>query len=1101
MARTTREQQIRARGLNQLRRQRVRESETLSPEQIENLRRKELERLQKEAIAKAKEERNKEFDRQIKELESKLKPAIEELRKYQKQGRKNVGLSQKVDSLGLRINQLKHLQGQGYSPEQASQIAQRVVSQSEIVSAQQRGISQTKKELRVIGIDVNKLQEGTLKIEDLSPKQLDALTQKGLVKTTGVSFAGTTETERALGMSLPPDLRNEPVGNVIARQSLVPFSLASPSDLQIQSLPKKKSRVRSVLEKTPFVRDIVESKDVIDEKARKANQLIRNLERKDLTKTEINQIVKDYSRLGGKVKTTKNEVGETVYEFYAPTVKIGSIKETEREVPVAQLSNQGLFRYSTNILTGELGALYTDIAKASGLTEEGIIQYKRDASTRTITKERYGTIQYDSLSSKNSPFFVQEEVKIPEKTYKIGTPSQIGKTVQLGTDLALFTPRYAGGLAESTVVGSEFGGASSPTSYIKKYPVETAVIGTVGAYAGISKGVKWFKTPIIKTEKLIPKEKPFVDLGLLSRPTKRIIRKGKVIDYFKGISPNIRTVKPGRKTVLTNKGREFFGLKPLTRKQGIKVLRKNYGYETAEAKAISNLKSSLTKEKFVKKLEKEGISRARASELFTQEARIRETLRLRRPKVQQTKFAGDVKVTYREDKVPLIEIKGQTKTQNVLGEIKGVSYLKNKPRGSFVESTGVPITQGEKEATRFLETRTNFLRTKEGYPFTKISKAGKTTETYESIITTKELGDFTKTKLFKQAGVSKRIIPKSSKKGVIDTNILVSKGKPQFTITDESILESKGFNLGGRKKSSSQFLEKLYGSNFYAAQGTSSITKTPKSSKILKTPKTTSLKSSKAKKSIWAGTGLYERTTGGIAPFSLRKTDLAPQKLSYFSENALISNQEVKPLIDYKSQTKQSSKSLLKLSQKSRTLLKLGVSQPQRTKITQKQSQKLAQRLKTKLGLFFSSKPKLKTTLKTTEQKTPSTKIPIRTVIASKGNTVFRNRKGRIKKIGKTYFVYVRKFGVDTLIGKRTSLESAKKLLKEQLETTLRASGFIKFGSKKKKVDFGSAFRPSKKDPFRIVQKRGKRLSRKPEVKEIQFFKKRKGKKKNVFGI
>jgi len=45
---------------------------------------------------------------------------------------------------------------------------------------------------------------------------------------------------------------------------------------------------------------------------------------------------------------------------------------------------------------------------------------------------------------------------------------------------------------------------------------------------------------------------------------------------------------------------------------------------------------------------------------------------------------------------------------------------------------------------------------------------------------------------------------------------------------------------------------------------------------------------------------------------------------------------------------------------------------------------------------------------------------------------------------------------------------------------------------------FGQRFRPSKVDPFRIVEKKEFRLSKQPEVKEIQFFKK-KGKKSTSF--
>ena len=40
---------------------------------------------------------------------------------------------------------------------------------------------------------------------------------------------------------------------------------------------------------------------------------------------------------------------------------------------------------------------------------------------------------------------------------------------------------------------------------------------------------------------------------------------------------------------------------------------------------------------------------------------------------------------------------------------------------------------------------------------------------------------------------------------------------------------------------------------------------------------------------------------------------------------------------------------------------------------------------------------------------------------------------------------------------------------------------------------FGSEFRPSKVDPFKVIQKKEKRLGRKRETEEIQFFRKTKG--------
>lgn len=101
-----------------------------------------------------------------------------------------------------------------------------------------------------------------------------------------------------------------------------------------------------------------------------------------------------------------------------------------------------------------------------------------------------------------------------------------------------------------------------------------------------------------------------------------------------------------------------------------------------------------------------------------------------------------------------------------------------------------------------------------------------------------------------------------------------------------------------------------------------------------------------------------------------------------------------------------------------------------------------------------------------------------------------------VKKGGDVFDIFAKKKGQDILIGKAKTEKEAFGKLKGLLGTTLRASGFVAKGGKKvKPISFGTDFRPSKKDPFRVVEKKGKRLSTKSEVSEISLFKKKKGKK------
>lgn len=131
-------------------------------------------------------------------------------------------------------------------------------------------------------------------------------------------------------------------------------------------------------------------------------------------------------------------------------------------------------------------------------------------------------------------------------------------------------------------------------------------------------------------------------------------------------------------------------------------------------------------------------------------------------------------------------------------------------------------------------------------------------------------------------------------------------------------------------------------------------------------------------------------------------------------------------------------------------------------------------------------------------------KLGIVPLLIPKQTTVFSKQGYKIKKSEGKYKVYVRRFGEDVLVGTFATLEEAKKFLKKLLETTLRASGFIKLGERPIKIKpFSPAFRLGKKQPYRIVQKKEKRLGTGFEVKEIQYFRmQKKGKKrrkKNIF--
>ena len=106
--------------------------------------------------------------------------------------------------------------------------------------------------------------------------------------------------------------------------------------------------------------------------------------------------------------------------------------------------------------------------------------------------------------------------------------------------------------------------------------------------------------------------------------------------------------------------------------------------------------------------------------------------------------------------------------------------------------------------------------------------------------------------------------------------------------------------------------------------------------------------------------------------------------------------------------------------------------------------------------------------------------------------------------------VFVRRFGEDKPLGGAVQTKGeAKKVLFSKLRTTLAASGYITQSGKKVKVNelelLGTGFATSKKDIFRVIEIKSKRLKKGSfETEEIKMFKKSgKGgkRRRNLFGI
>lgn len=120
--------------------------------------------------------------------------------------------------------------------------------------------------------------------------------------------------------------------------------------------------------------------------------------------------------------------------------------------------------------------------------------------------------------------------------------------------------------------------------------------------------------------------------------------------------------------------------------------------------------------------------------------------------------------------------------------------------------------------------------------------------------------------------------------------------------------------------------------------------------------------------------------------------------------------------------------------------------------------------------------------------KTPTVIIPVKPLEVSSVEKV----KSLAKSITGDFTVFVRKGGKDVKYVTAKTKEEAVKSLTRKLKGTISASGFVESGGKKLSIgDLGivnGEFRQSKVDPFRVVQKKGKRLSSKSETSSIQLL-------------
>ena len=635
------------------------------------------------------------------------------------------------------------------------------------------------------------------------------------------------------------------------------------------------------------------------------------------------------------------------------------------------------------------------------------------------------------------------------------------------------------------------------------YGTPVAEVG-LGAYGLKVEAGKYFNKPLVTREPIIVDTRLSEPVSVVSKP--KVSRSfvnpqgQRVVEETRSVFGIGQVAKEGSKVRIDTRANQFFGSK-------VKISSK--GFEFVPAKPLysgvpyGNIESY---NKALKQLIKSGYT----------EKQARQVLRFNKPSIKDVKFTGELKVTSIDEGTPLLSVQGVQKTKAGTGKVGDVKLAGSKPEFSLINLEGSQYSTGKGfDIYRFEEKSMKGLLTETGAPYNKLSQIGKTTETKSILSASKNIKEVKGIKgvtnlddlkvfetatfdVYKQIDIGKKVVPSTKKITTTSSNVFIEQGDPLIRISDETLTSGKNFitGKGAGSKSGSQYFKNLYKTD----EGIASIV-SPTSKNINIQPTVTPIKPSVIKSSVipqsaYAGLGQYERTS----------TTFAPQIVSSPQLNVVI------PKIDSSQSTQTKSETLVLQTPATKTSAAESVifstKTPTKAKTVPIESIKELQ--KEKVNLIFkqsTSQPqKVRVPQKTTTKEPVKTIVPVKPpVIIPKASPSKVKKKSDKISSSDIFKAFVKKKGEDIEIGKAGSLAEIKSLLGKKIAGSLRASGFVEKGGVKLKVEelglLGGRFVKSKKDPFRIVEKRGKRLTKGgADVQEIKMFKKS-AKRKSKLGL
>lgn len=855
----------------------------------------------------------------------------------------------------------------------------------------------------------------------------------------------------------------------------------------------------------------------------KQDKLIKQYEQKQL---KLNEEYNKYNQLYFKEEGLYQTLESTGAKITGDTITRPTIKA-------------GLFGLSRDVqpssVSGVLGAVTLTASSTLGIGTEkllGKLGVKESYKSINVTEPSFGTIELNPITGK--PKQNIKEIKVLQSI----TPKQIGEGISTATEFGAYAIPYFGGALFTEQVVSDFRSSGNVLKYVQENPLQATIIVGGAAYLGgrlaqkpfksfitkeveggtvvtskgkefldtrlristynkgkgiFNKGLKFEKIPAqtgyfkIVQKELKPLTKPTSPQVSVNIPTTESTLGGRTIQTYEGIKGSAITTKVGRGTQIeTIPSRSIFAKRIRISKDKIEI-------NSPQPKIIFEPVNPYTKsgqqarKEAIEFLVKRGVKEKEAKKLIA----------LQRPVVIESNINLGGKVTLFETGTSKTDLKGSMISYFKSEKIGNIPTRKGKPKWQSVDLVGTtPEIATENQltvvASNVLSPRKSIFNMK---------------ETQYGIASTKELepieiGDET-FRVYKGKSLT-RSFPQGRKTFVSDTTTIYARqgeAKVKFDLDEltrgmEGTSGTKIFK-GGGKRSSKEYLDQLYSQSQKQLSETITPLFSNPQSTIIKPSFKQTFPSTSIMESQFAGKGLYEFTATQQTRVPLISTQ---SSMNLEQKNIMSDSLMPKQKLEFKTTQFQKTKQEFEFTP---TLSQLSIQEITpilETKLKQEQKQEQKQLL----NLKQEQKQELmqRTTQPLLEQQALqriSITKPIKPIVpiivpSIENNNLMPKLKSMISS--GSFEVFVRKAGKDISLGKKASKESAVSLLKRNLSGTLRASGYIKQG--KQKLSFSelgikdTMFRPSKIESYRVVQRKTKRLGRKSEVSELQFFKKTK---------